>query len=126
MVRLKFNIILTCCLIIIYGFIEVSTAYANTFSISVSPTVFKIRALQPSKISLPFTVSNNSSKLINLQLETRFFRDAGKDDGSIIYINQSDSKSSNSYQDITRNIKILDGDHSITYLSLGPKEKKHL
>lgn len=114
---------------IIFGFVAPHSTYAEESSFTVSPDVLKIRAAQTSSLTTPLAVTNSGNNVLHLQLELRFFRDAGKDDGSIVYISQTNAKDAKSYQDLSKDVLLYDADNPdtpITSLDLGPKQKKSL
>jgi hypothetical protein len=103
--------------------------YADTTSLTIAPSVLKIHAAPSSTVIAPFSITNNGNDALHLELEIRFFRDAGNDDGSIMYINQTNTKGSKSNQNFIKTVQVTDPkdqDIPVSSLDLGPKQRKEL
>ncbi len=94
-----------------------SKVYAQQVSLGIYPPIFQITVNPPENIKVPFTIKNYSETPVILEITIKPFRPSNKNDGEITYNNK---------ERILQTVQILQDNHPIDQIILGPQEEKTL
>jgi hypothetical protein len=108
----------------LYLILYTNIAYANDITLSVSPSLLQINAIQPSDTKSPITLENPGDNSANIQVLFKPFHASRKENGEIEYVNNNEIP--DSYKKILSQIHITDNGIITSNFELGPKQKKNL
>lgn len=100
-----------------------SPLYAERIAIGVSPPIIHIVADPPANILTPITLQNLTDQSTTFRIIFKPFIPSGKENGQGVYI-ANEKGIPGPDQEIFEKVQILDNDHSVETLTLGPKQQK--
>jgi hypothetical protein len=101
-------------------------AWADGPSLKVSPSTLQIQAKPPADIWAPFTIENQSSQPIQLQIGYKPFNPLDSQNGNVTFL-QDEQTVSGRDKKIFQKIQVIDDNNiSRDTISLGPKQREHL
>lgn len=116
------------CIVILHSALctlHLPRAHAEGTSLKMQPSNLQIRAKSPSDIQAPFTLTNQGSEPVNLQVVLKTFRDTGDDTGRIVY-SKPGLKNEAEQDSFLKTVQILDDGFAVSKITLGPKQQKKL
>lgn len=99
--------------------------HAEGTALSLSPSLIRIEAKPPADIWTPFTISNNSTQAITLQVGYKPFDPEASNNGKVVFLNDSQNIPG-ADQKIFEKMQIVDDQNiSRDTIIIGPKQKLH-
>jgi hypothetical protein len=120
---MKTNIIFIIFIIVI-TIIFPSKAAAAALDLGILPTVLQIDAIGPADITSPITVQNLSETPVTLGIIIAPFKPSPQEDGTITYLKENESIGQDPL--ILQKIQVVDNDHVVNQILIGPKQEKSL
>lgn len=99
--------------------IYVTDAYAQEVSLTTFPSTIRLQVQPSQTTSARFTITNQATEAIKLEIMLRSFKGDPTNDGKVIYLEGNDPA-------ILKRVTVIDNDLPITSIELGPKQSKQL
>lgn len=93
-------------------------AEASALSLGVSPPILQIEAVPPASIKTPITIQNLTETTVLLDILFKPFTASKEEDGQVEYLSED--------LPIFQKMQILDNEHSVKTVTLGPSQSKTL
>src|SRR5579862_2913268 len=87
---MKHQYIFCSCLVILFISLNLSLpkkTFADSTSLTVSPSVIRIQAKPPADIWTPFTIENNTNQPISLKIGYKAFDPQTSNNGNVVFLN---------------------------------------
>lgn len=111
-------------LLIVYLFTGVKSAFADTVTLGIKPTIIQIDTQGPADATAPFTLFNQSDQPITLTLLLRPFSASLSNDGQIAPLGEGQIPGADPL--IFQKVQIMDGVNTVSDITLAPQQKKTL
>lgn len=119
-IKTELALILAVSLLTVIGFWPKS-AYAESFSVGVNPSVTRIRTSFPKTIQIPITLTNYGETDLNLSLSVKPFM-ASSEESGIPKLYQDEHEE----EFLQKAVKIIENNEEVSQISLGGKETKEI
>lgn len=122
--RFKSKIFLVFFILIFTPFLIHKSANASGYSLSIYPTIIKIKANPPAHVKTGIKIKNLSDNPIELGYVLKSFTASQENPGQIKYLLYSDYTSKNF--NFLQRIKVMEDNQAISKIILSPKQEKNL
>jgi hypothetical protein len=93
--------------------------HAEGTALSTFPTTLQLRGQPPADVRSGFSISNQGTKTVKLNVILRPFKADAANDGKVLYLEGNDPK-------LLQKVQIIDNGYAVSTLELGPKQTKNL